>query len=385
MVDNLIPTMQAWCPQSMLRGNSWNKAWDKAHNVLHFKDKGRIGVYTYKQDPNTMGSSALDYVAYDEPPPEPVRNECLARLIDRDGFEMFAMTPVNMVGGGIGWIYRKIYKRREHPDVTVVRGSGHDNPSISKRALERILSQFPEEERRAREFGEFMHFGGMVYPGGFEGKLKPPLRPEELEHHDVVVGIDPGLRKCAVVWVVFDNDSRAVAFEEALIEEGTPADWAEAIRQRNAKWRIRDPIYVVDPSAGNRSPASDDKASVLDLFYREGIFPMKANNAVFAGVSQVRLRLQDGGLFVAENCRHLRDEAEEYREEDRPDEEFKVVKENDHHLDALRYALMSRPWVVDLPEDRRPLGWFSSSRTYSDRARFRPPGRVDAPSTGALT
>jgi hypothetical protein len=30
--------------------------------------------------------------------------------------------------------------------------------------------------------------------------------------------------------------------------------------------------------------------------------------------------------------------------EDRPDGEFKVVKENDHRLDALRYGLMSRPW-----------------------------------------
>jgi hypothetical protein len=43
-------------------------------------------------------------------------------------------------------------------------------------------------------------------------------------------------------------------------------------------------------------------------------------------------------------CTHLRAEAEEYRMEDRPDGEFKVVKELDHALDATRYLAMTRPW-----------------------------------------
>lgn len=342
MVDSLIPTLQMWCPASMLRGGSWNKAWDKAHNVLHFRDKGRMGVYTYKQDPTTMGSSALDYVGYDEPPPEAVRNECLARLIDRDGFEMFAMTPVNMVGGGIGWIYRTIYKRREHPDVTVVGGSGHDNPSIPKKALERILSQFPEEERRAREFGEFMHFGGMVYPGGFEHHLRKPPSPQELRGQDIVVGIDPGMKNAAFVWVALDRDARATVFDEVLLQEQTVPAYAKAIRATNAKWGLSKPLYVVDPSARNRFAGTEE--NVESLLMAEGIFCMPGNNPVEAGCQQVRKRLEDEALVFSEDCRGLRDEAEEYRLEDRPDGEFKVVKENDHRLDALRYALMARLW-----------------------------------------
>lgn len=356
MVDHLIPSLQMWCPPSMFRGGSWSKAWDKAHNVLHFKGGGRLGCYTYKQDPTTMGSSALDYVGYDEPPPEAIRNESLARLIDRDGFEMFAMTPVNMVGGGIGWIYRTIYKRREHPDVTVVSGEGgRQNPSINQKALERVLSSYSDEERRAREFGDFMHFGGMVYPGGFEKVVVPPLTPQQLDGHDIVVGIDPGLKKAAFVWGAFDNDNRCVIFDERVVQEGTPADWVGAIREVNLKWGIKDPLYVIDPSARNRSLT--DAESVEGLFQRQGIYPIHGQNQVFAGVSQIRLRIQDGGFFVTENCRGLRDEAEEYREEDRPDEEFKVVKERDHELDATRYLCMSRPWYVTHLDDDGPLGW----------------------------
>ena len=79
---------------------------------------------------------------------------------------------------------------------------------------------------------------------------------------------------------------------------------------------------------------------------------------MFAGVSQVRKRLQNEGLHVSQDCRGLRGEAEEYRQEDRPDEEFKVVKENDHRLDALRYALMSRTYYVhDRTEDLGAPQW----------------------------
>jgi phage terminase large subunit-like protein len=368
LFDVLIPEMQKWAPKYHLLGGSWDKAWDKKFSVLRFADGGRIGFYTYKQDPETMEGAALDYVGYDEPPPEPVRRACLSRLADRDGFEMFAMTPVNMVGGGIGWIYREIYKQREKPGIVVVRGSGFDNPNVPKKSLERMLASFPEEERRAREFGEFMHFGGMVYPGGFEQNLVPVPSPKQLEGHDVVVGIDPGLKNAAFVWVAFDRDNVATVFDEAVVHEGTPVDWAKKLREVNQKWGVKNPTFVIDPSARNRSLVNAE--SVEGEFQRQGIYPIHGQNDVFAGVSQVRRRLQQRGLHIVEDCRGLRDEAEEYRAQDRPDQEFKVVKENDHRLDALRYALMSRPWYVSPDAEERNLGWVpgtAPSQEWFDR------------------
>jgi hypothetical protein len=63
---------------------------------------------------------------------------------------------------------------------------------------------------------------------------------------------------------------------------------------------------------------------------------MHGMNAVEAGVQQIRLRMEKRMFWVSPDCRGLRDEAEEYRMADRPDGEFKVVKERDHRLDALR-------------------------------------------------
>jgi hypothetical protein len=59
---------------------------------------------------------------------------------------------------------------------------------------------------------------------------------------------------------------------------------------------------------------------------------------VQGGIQQVRLRRQHGYYLVSQGLQGARGEAEEYRMEDREDGEFKIVKENDHRLDADRYA-----------------------------------------------
>lgn len=345
------PAIKKWIPKQLYRGGNWAKAWSKQHSILYFADGGQLGVYTYSAEAETMVGADLDYVGYDEPPPEAHRNECRIRLVDRDGFEMFAFTPVN-TGAGIGWLYRTVWKRREHPDVTVVRGAIHDNPLLSKAAVEAALAEYPDDEREAREFGTFKHFGGMVYPDGFEKVLVPPVEPKQLEGQDIVVGIDPGLKNAAFVWVAFDRDNRAVVFDTVMLQEQTPAAYVKAIRAKNIQWGLKNPLYVIDPSARNRSLTNAD--SVESLLQKLGVYPMHGQNDVQAGVQQIRDRIAQEAFFV---CRQpttypelgdgtagVRDEAEEYRMQDRPDGEFKVVKENDHRLDALRYALMARLW-----------------------------------------
>jgi hypothetical protein len=257
----------------------------------------------------------------------------------------------------------------------------------------------------------------MVYVGGFEQALVPSLQPKQLEGRDVVVGVDPGLKKAAFTWHAFDRDNRVVVFDECVVEEGTPADYAIAIALKNATWGISDrelneaaqralreqlktgevdqgsfharmetlttartdherPLYVIDPSARNRSLTNAE--SVEGALARYGLVCVHGQNNVEAGVQQIRARKQRGMFYVCENCTGLREEAEEYRMKDRPDGVFEVVKENDHELDSSRYAVMSRPWnpppfePVDKPRDM-----FAS---------WPPPRRSEqVPPTGALT
>jgi hypothetical protein len=358
----VIPKVQEWVPQHLLLGKSWAKAYSKQHGVLHFADGGLLEFRTYKVDPATLVGADLDYVANDEPSPEPHAKENWWRLIDRNGKMIHALTPVNMTGGGIGWLYRDVYKKRDSEHITVIQGAIHDNAHLDAAEVKLTLESATEKEREAREFGRFVHMGGMVYDGGFEGVLmnRDPYDSEEdrrfIQRLDVVVGMDPGLKNAAFTWVGFDADNRAYVFDEVLLQEKTPTDYANALRRTNAKWGIKDPLYVIDPSARNRSLTNAE--SVEALLQAQGIYPMHGYNPVEAGIQQIRLRMEKGMFYVSPSCRGLRDEAEEYRMADRPDGEFKVVKENDHRLDSLRYAITTRLWdpQMDSPTEA-PLGW----------------------------
>jgi hypothetical protein len=353
----VLPKVQEWVPQHLLLGKSWAKAYSKQHGVLHFADGGLLEFRTYKVDPATLVGADLDYVANDEPSPEPHAKENWWRLIDRNGKMIHALTPVNMTGGGIGWLYRDVYKRREDPNITVIQGAIHDNKHLDAGEVKLTLESATEKEREAREFGRFVHMGGMVFDGGFERCLmnRAP-KPEEVKAWDIVIGMDPGLKNAAFIWIGFDNDNRAYVFDECLLQEQTPKDYATAIRKTNAKWGIRNPLYVIDPSARNRSLINAE--SVEALLQAEGIYPMHGMNAVEAGIQQMRLRIEKGMFWVSPDCRGLRDEAEEYRMADRPDGEFKVVKERDHRLDACRYGIATRLWNPGMElVNHQPLGW----------------------------
>jgi hypothetical protein len=351
--ENVLPVYKRWTPPSILRKAAWKDAYRKAPgNSITFEDGGKVAFPTYKQDPSMLAGWSGDYVLWDEPPPESHwREGGPIRVLDRGGCHRFGMTPVNMQGGGIGWIKRRIFDRAKpsHPDfspnIRHVQASIWDNPDYSAEEVEMILSEYPEDERQAREHGAFIHFGGMIYPGGFESPkiLRDPPTPDEVNRMEIVVGIDPGLKNAAFVWGAFDNDNRLLIFDEAIVKEGTPLDYVKAIRQVNSKWRLKEqPLYVIDPSARNRSLINAE--SVEGELQRQGIYPIHGQNQVQAGVQQIRRRMAERGFFVSKLCTHLRAEAEEYRMEDRPDGEFKVVKELDHALDATRYLAMTRPW-----------------------------------------
>ena len=72
---------------------------------------------------------------------------------------------------------------------------------------------------------------------------------------------------------------------------------------------------------------------------------IKNKDSVRNGINVVRELLKSGRLFIHEDCVHTISELETYAYPDKkPDrnEEENPIKENDHALDALRYALMMK-------------------------------------------
>lgn len=376
----ILPELRLWCPPKALKGGSFAKAYHKQLGMLQFANGSWIEFKTYVQDPSMFAGSSMHLVGYDEPPPWEIRRECKVRLAQYDGFEMFAMTPLTT---NTTWVRREIYKNRESPDITVIRGSIHDNPTLSKEGVKAALDAQPDVWRRAVEFGDFIDIGGLAYPE-FEKCVTPgPYPPNEKGRQggwtpwytaqnkrwsgnesaanrqvwDVVVGIDPGIRNAAIVWVGFDKDNVAYVFDEVLLQDLTPVEYAEAIKRTNKKWGIRECIYVIDPASRQRAQVNSD--TVQSELIRQGIPTQNGQNNFEAGFFQVKQRIEQGRLKVNPECRGLRAEADDYALESREDGVIKPIKGNDHRLDALRYALMARAWkpLEEVEEPRQQLGW----------------------------
>ena len=362
MVPVIHEKLRQWTPKSLMKGGSFDKAYSKTDEVLRLECGCRFDFLSYEMDLDKFGGAALHRCHYDEEPPEDIRNECLWRLVDFGGDELFSMTPLK----GMSWMYRKIYKRdgeklpsgrdRVRRWTIGIR----DNRMLSPDEIDAAIAELDNPaERRQREFGEFAERGGPVYPNFMEARC-PDVTKEQLAGMDVVVGIDPGLRWAGFVWIAYDRDNYALIFDSVKLEGErfengvNPGHYVALIREKEKQWGLTKPHYVVDPAMRIRSLVNSE--SVQSELQRLGLPVMVGQNDVEAGVSHIRRRLSSGSLKICERNSQLFDEAIEYSAEERDDGVFQVVKRNDHLLDAMRYAIMERPWMPPKRQTRVDMG-----------------------------
>lgn len=405
----VIPELQMWVPKPLLRGGRWDKAYTDKYKMLHFADGGRMSLFTSEQDPKVMVGAADDYCVFDEPTTEAIWGECWARLTDKSGAARFGLTPVNMTGGGIGWLYRKIYKPGllgepfEGTDLVprVLRATSYDNPNFSEKQIDEFLAIYDPDEREARKSGEFVAFGGLIYP--HFARFKVPLNPdseqdlEMIQKQSIVVGIDPSYRRAALVWVAFNDLNQGLVFHVEYVGKVDPLKLVRAIRMGNSRWGIKQqPLYVMDPYAGGAHSMTSGQAVTMKTELQQlGIYThapkvLDTNHIVYGGVLNIKRRMAETPpSFAVGACVHKEFwvEAEEYRTEDREDGVFQVVKEFDDGMDALRYAFTTRPWYPRSQQHTPSNVWVPNPRVAPDWERITLPGpQQEYPSaTGSMT
>lgn len=354
--------LREWIPRHQLVGDSWETAYSKGQRVLRFKNGSRFDFCSFEQDLDKLGGVALHRSWFDEEPPKGVRRECQARLIDYGGEEVFTMTPLH----GISHLYDDVYERRYEDGITVIEAATDDNPHLDHVFLEEFFADLTEEERQARRQGKFVHFGGLVLQAFDDDKhLVDELVPKdgktkELDGQQILVGIDPGIARGGIVWSAFDRDNHMLVFDELYPKNLTIPDIAKAIREKNSYWGIKPDLYVIDPSARNRSLTN--AVSVKTEFMLEGIPTVEGQNDRFTGVLQLRRRLAASSLTVTRNCvnwlwergRWRVSEDEESSQDRRSGDSFKTVGP-DHLMDPTRYLCLARIWGhgVDQQKKRR--------------------------------
>ena len=252
--------------------------------------------------------ASLDFVWFDEEPPEDVWRECTMRVMDKKG-EIFAtMTPLL----GLTFVYDKIYLNpNQDPEFWCTFMSWSDNPYLPQEEIARMENLLSADELEARRNGRFiLKQTGLVY-SEFDPSvhvIDPIQIPAEWQSG---VSIDPGLNNplsCHFYAVDFDDNIYVVA-EHYADKQNIDYHATEILRiadELGWKRGFAGTLEVLIDSAAAQTTLSSPK-SVADLFFERGIAAnTRVNKDVFSGINRVKSLLlgQDKKphLFVFSSC-----------------------------------------------------------------------------------
>lgn len=191
-----------------------------------------------------------------------------------------------------------------------------------------MASSISPHQLEARKNGTPTLGSGAIYPVPEADILIPPFQCPAWWPR--IYGLDVGWKKTAAIWGAHDRDTDTLyLYSEHYRGQAEPTVHAKAIKMRGA-WIPG----VIDTAARGRS--QKDGQSLWNLYEDEGLILEKANKAVESGLLEVFDRLSTGRIKVFASLQHLLAEYRLYRRDDKG----RIVKENDHLMDALRYMVM---------------------------------------------
>ena len=305
----------------------------------------KISFKSCEEGREKFQGTSLDFVWFDEEPPEDIYNECKMRVLDKCGDIFGTMTPLK----GQTYIYDQIYLNSQNdPEVYSIFMEWADNPYLSQDELKRLTSSMSEEELISRRYGKFlMNNKGMVYKE-FDPNIHV-IEPFEIprEYYDNI-SIDPGLNNpLSAHFYACDYDGNIFVIAEHYEAQKDVAYHASKLKEiaKNLGWHFRSDgkLEALIDSAANQRTLSGTK-SVTELFFENGIaVNPKVNKDLFTGINRVKSYLKNSNgeakLFIFSNCTNLIREIKSYYwgKGENP------IKYDDHCLDDLRYYIMSRP------------------------------------------
>jgi phage terminase large subunit-like protein len=311
--------------------------------VRHASGKeSKLGFKSYEQGRRSFEGEAKDFIWCDEEPPMEVYVEMLYRLLTTKGLVWTTFTPLQ----GMSEVVSSFLEAGEEQRHTkyVVQASWNDVPHLDAEERGKLLANTPLYQRQARTEGEPTLGAGAIYPIA-ESEIVVPDRAIP-GYWLRAFGLDVGWNRTAAVWGAKDPASGVVyLYSEHYQGQGEPASHAQAIRGRGA-WIPG----VIDPACLGSSQI--DGRTLMQLYRNLGLNLAPAVNAVEAGITEVWNLLVSGRLKVMESLSNWRREFRKYHRDDKG--WGRVVKRDDHLMDATRYLIVSgRTLLCTEPEPER--------------------------------
>jgi len=292
-----------------------------------------IQFRAYEQGRKAFQGTKFEFIWEDEEPPIGIHEENVQRGRGVDGRILLTFTPLSgfsdVVNNFLDWENaNKLGASR----FTLSCG-WDDVPHLTEEWKRITLAETRPHLRNTRKLGIPTAGIGMVYPVEEEFiTVRPFAIPP---HFRRISGFDHGWHNTACVWIAYDKDEDvAYLYADYKRGETTTENHATAIKARGS-WI---------PCRGDAAARAHDGEQIVKKYRSLGVDMKLPNKAVDAGIGEVVSRLEDGRLKVFATCVKWFDEFRRYRY----DEKGNVVKQNDHLMDATRYAIM------DLKDAKHP-------------------------------
>ena len=201
-------------------------------------------------------------------------------------------------------------------------------PNIEPEELDDLQRSMLPHQRQARRTGRPALGAGAVYQVEEAFILCDPFPIPD--HYFRGYGFDVGWQKTAAVFGARDPDTGITYLTHEYYQgEQAPAMHAHAIKVIGEPWMVG----AIDPSAENSN--TKDGTKLLAAYEDLGLNLEKANNAVNTGIHECLTMFQAGKLLVFRTCTNWLREFRLYRR----DEKGKIIKQNDHLMDGMRYLI----------------------------------------------
>lgn len=303
---------------------TWRKT-DKALYISNGKHENVFEIFGGKDESSfmliqgrTLAGVLLDEVALQ---PRSFVEQALARCSVEGSKLWFNCNPDSPQH----WFYKEWICNTAQHNAIRLHFNLEDNPSLSEKMIQRYKSLYTGVFYQRYILGEWVLAEGLVYDFG-EDNITDEI-PSDGEYF---VSIDYGTLNpfSAGLWCVRGNKAIRVSEyyysgrEKAV--QRTDEEYADEVEKLIGGRKVTK--IIVDPSA----------ASFILVLIKRGHRVMKAENNVLDGIRRTAQYLKNGNVKIHRSCGAAIAEFGLYRWDEKATED-RVIKENDHAMDEIRY------------------------------------------------
>lgn len=325
--------------------------------VRHVGDGDSTLIFkSYDQRREAFQGTEQDVIWLDEEPSLDIYTECLLRTMTNNGMIMLTFTPLL----GMSDVVLQFLPDGKLPEGTsdvagryIVMATWDDAPHLDEGAKKELWNSLPPHQRDARSKGIPQLGAGAIYPVPETDLLVTPFQIPV--HWPQGYGMDVGWNCTAACWGAYDRQNDVLFLTgEHKRGQAEPTIHAAGIRARG-DWI---PGFI-DPASRGRS--QKDGSQLFQDYKNLGLKLALADNGVESGLYGCWNRMSTGRLKVFKTMSQWLAEFRLYRR----DENGRVVKNNDHLMDATRYLeskiaqFIVKPFVVSEASRSQGVGTWS--------------------------